>query len=134
MNNTRFATAIHILTILALEEGLVSSDYIAGSININPVIVRKDLSVLKEAGLVDCKKGKEGGCRLNKKSNEILISDIYGAVKNIETLGKKNQDLNPKCPIGKNINSKLNILFNETDQYLLNFLSHKTLEDFIKQF
>ena len=52
MNNTRFATAIHIMTLLAESpQDWLTSEWIAGSININPVIVRKELGVLREAGL-----------------------------------------------------------------------------------
>jgi DNA-binding IscR family transcriptional regulator len=53
MNNTRFATAIHIMTLLAKSpQDWLPSEWIAGSININPVIVRKEISVLREAGLL----------------------------------------------------------------------------------
>ncbi|MFC3160874.1 hypothetical protein ACFOEQ_22685 [Chryseobacterium arachidis] len=46
MNNTRFATAIHIMTLLAESpQEWLTSEWMAGSININPVIVRKELSV-----------------------------------------------------------------------------------------
>lgn len=135
MNNTRFATAIHILTLLAAQpEEWLSSDYIAGSININPVIVRKELSVLVEAGLVTTKKGKEGGAKLNKKSEEILISDIYSAVISGEILGRKNTNTNPKCPIGKQINMQLCALFSEIDQRNLMLLKEKNLAEFLTQF
>lgn len=61
MNNTRFATAIHIMTLLAKSpQDWLSSEWIAGSININPAIVRKEISVLREGGLIVSKQGKEG--------------------------------------------------------------------------
>lgn len=135
MNNTRFATAVHILTLLGDNPGeWLSSDYIAGSISVNPVIVRKELSVLSDAGLVITRKGKTGGAQLNKSAEAILMSDIYRAVKNTEVLGKKNQHTNPKCPIGKQINDKLIHLFNETDNIVIQFLDKKTLAEFIHQF
>ena len=51
MINGRFSIAIHILSLLNMEEG-VSSEYIASSININPVLVRKELSRLRKANLI----------------------------------------------------------------------------------
>jgi DNA-binding IscR family transcriptional regulator len=135
MNNTRFATAIHILTLLANKpEEWLSSEYIAGSINVNPVIVRKELAILNEAGLVVSRKGKEGGSRLNKKAAEISLDLVYGIVKNSEVLGKKNQKTNPLCPIGKQINEKLSTLFTETDQLVMESLEKKSLANFAKQF
>ncbi|MDR0802278.1 Rrf2 family transcriptional regulator [Fluviicola sp.] len=131
MNNTRFATAIHILTLLAhYPDEWLSSDLIAASININPVIVRKELLVLKEAGFIESKMGKNGGCRLAKNSSEIVISEIYDVVKNGNILGKKNQNPNPKCDIGKDINQNLQLLFSETDILITRFLKQKTLADF----
>lgn len=135
MNNTRFATAIHILTILSENpDEWMTSDWIAGSINVNPVVVRKEISVLKNARLLESRQGKEGGVRLNKNSNEIQISEIYEAVKNTEVLGKKNKNPNPQCPVGKQINENLDVLFQETDQIVFRFLENKTLKDFAENF
>lgn len=135
MNNTRFATALHILTLLADSKGeWLSSEWIAASININPVIVRKELSVLNEAGLVQSRKGKAGGSTLAKSSAEITLDTIYLAVKNAEVLGRKNLKPNPKCPIGKEINQKLESLFTNIDQSVIKELHGKTLESFVAKF
>ena len=68
MNNTRFATAVHIMTLLAKSpQEWLTSDWMASSINVNPVIIRKEISVLREAGLIISRQGKEGGSQLKKK-------------------------------------------------------------------
>lgn len=135
MNNTRFATAIHIMTLLAESpQDWLTSEWLAGSININPVMVRKELSVLREAGLISSRQGKEGGSRLAKNADAIKISEIYMAVKNTEVLGKKNNNPNPACPVGKEINQHLDVLFSETDQLVLNFLGDKSLKEFSDRF
>ena len=135
MNNTRFATAIHIMTLLAESpQDWLTSEWMAGSININPVIVRKEIGVLKEAGLIISKQGKIGGTQLAKNANLISISDIYLAVKNTEVLGKKNNNPNPVCVVGRNINTHLNTLFLETDELVLKFLGNKSLKEFTEQF
>jgi len=135
MNNTRFATIIHMLTLLAKNSGQwLSSDWIAESIQINPVIVRRELSVLQEMGWVMSKKGKEGGSMLQVSSCEISLADIYKAVKNSSVLGKKNHCNNSNCPVGKNINKELEKLFNETDKAVVTTLQHKSLKNFVKKF
>lgn len=135
MNNTRFATALHIMTILSkFPQEFLTSDWIAGSININPVMVRKEMGVLKDAGLVISRQGKIGGSQLSKNASEINLSEIYKAVKNSEVLGKKNLTPNPECPVGKNINSKLDDLFKETDLLVIQFLETKSLKEFTDQF
>jgi Rrf2 family protein len=112
----------------------LTSEWIAGSINVNPVIVRKEMSVLKQAGLIMSRQGKEGGCQLAKNADVISISDIYLAIKNTEVLGKKNNNPNPACSVGKEINNHLNTLFSETDKLVLKFLSNKSLKEFSDQF
>lgn len=135
MNNTRFATAIHILTLLAAQpEEWLNSEYIAGSINVNPVVVRREIGILNEAGLIITKKGKDGGVQLSKSSQKIFLSDIYNAVKNSEVLGKKNKNTNPDCPIGKQINEKLENLFEEINTVVSQNLNNRTLAEFFEQF
>jgi Rrf2 family protein len=135
MNNTRFATAIHIMTLLAQSpQEWLTSEWIAGSINANPVIVRKEMSVLRQAGLIISRQGKDGGSQLAKNADTISISAIYLAVKNTEVLGKKNNNPNPACSVGKEINNHLSTLFSETDKLVLNFLGDKSLKEFSDQF
>lgn len=135
MNNTRFATAIHIMTLLASNPAeWVGSDFIADSININPVMVRREIGILLHAGLVTTRRGKDGGTKLNGSGKTIHIDEIYMAVRNNDILGKKNKNPNPKCKIGKQINKQLERLTEETDQLMVNFLRGITLADFTKRF
>lgn len=135
MNNTRFATAIHIMTLLAMfPEDWLSSEYIAGSIRVNAVVVRREISVLKDAGLLESKKGKEGGCRLAKNATEIHLSEIFAAIQNSEILGKKNHSPNPECAVGKNINQHLHGLFQDVNHAVLDLLHEKTLAEFVENF
>ena len=135
MNNTRFATAIHIMTLLAKSpEEWLTSDWIAGSLNVNPVIVRKELGHLKKYGLIESRQGKDGGTKIAKNADHINIADIYEVVKNTEVLGKKNQNPNPQCNVGKDINKNLDLLFGETDDLVLQYLKSKSLSEFTSQF
>jgi len=133
MNNIQFATALHILTMLAITKESLSSSYIAGSININPAMVRKSLSILSAHGLVATKEGKGGGASLGKSAGKILLSDIYHAVNDAHLLGRLNSP-NPECNTGKQINTHLMDLFDQADRALIAKLSTISLEDFCKKF
>src|SRR5690606_18771982 len=131
MNNTRFATVIHILTVLATNQNeWVSSDWIAGSININPVIVRKELGLLQPLGWVISKKGKEGGSRLHVPSDKITLGDIYCLVTHSDGLRKKHQKPIPYGRVGKSNNNTLEDRFIETDSLVIASLQKKTLKSF----
>lgn len=129
MNNLRFSTAVHILVLLDFfKDELISSDFISKSIGVNAVIVRKEIISLREAGFIDCKRGKIGGYKLKKDANSILLSDIYRAV-NPKNIGKYN-DPNPKCPVGVKINDSLENIFSKIEASIYASLSDTTLRSF----
>ncbi len=59
MINSRLAVAIHILSLISKDER-ASSDMIAGSVNTNPVVVRRTISQLKKAGILTSRAGVPG--------------------------------------------------------------------------
>ncbi|MDQ3291512.1 MAG: Rrf2 family transcriptional regulator [Bacteroidota bacterium] len=134
MNNGRFATALHILTLLEIKKGeLLSSEFIAGSINVNPVVVRKEISNLRAKGFIESKEGKGGGYTLGKPGTQIHLSDIYKVVNDSPLLGRSNNP-NPDCPVGKQINVHLKDLFDVAEAALLKQIDKVTVKDFAKKF
>lgn len=134
MNNGRFATALHILTLLRLKQDeLLSSEFIASSVNVNPAVVRKEISILRTHGLVASKEGKGGGYVLGKPAAQIRLSDVYQLVNDAPLLGRAN-DPNPDCPVGKQINGHLKDLYRTADEAMMRQLGQITIEDFGRKF
>lgn len=135
MNNSRFSISVHILTLLASARGeILTSDYLAGSININPVLVRKELINLRKHNLVGSKEGKSGGAYLLKPATEIRLSDVYEAVKQSPLLGQAKNTPNPACPVGRQINQHLDNLYTDAEKALIQQLKTTTLQQFVDQF
>lgn len=135
MSTGQFPISLHILTLLCHGHGeLLSSEYIAGSININPVLVRKEISNLRKHGLVETKEGKNGGSYLAKPAEKIVLSEVYQAVKTTSFLGQSKNSPNPDCPVGKQINQHLDKLYNEAENALIANLEGVTLADFCAKF
>jgi len=135
MNNSRFPVSLHILTLLEdARGGVVSSEYLAGSININPVLVRKEIINLRKHGFVGSKEGKNGGSFLAKSAEDINLGEVYQAVRNASILGQSKNEPNPKCPVGRQINQHLNQLYSEAENALMENLSKQTLADFALKF
>lgn len=84
MINSRLAVAIHILSLISTDER-ASSDMIAGSVNTNPVVVRRTISQLKKAGILTSRAGVPGAS-LKKDPSEIALLEVYRAVQNKEEL------------------------------------------------
>jgi Rrf2 family protein len=79
--NTRFCTGIHTLVLLAADPDVQqTSDEIARKLNTNPVVIRRVLSLLRQAGLVSSQKGPSGGSKLAKPGKAIRLGDIYRAL------------------------------------------------------
>lgn len=135
MNNGRFAIAIHVLTLLEVsKEELLASDYIAGSININSVLVRKEIAELRKAGLVDSKEGKNGGFFLAKKADDINLGDLFKVIYPDSIFSFAKNTPNPHCPIGKDINKHLEGLYIEAELALVQNLKKHSLAEFCQKF
>ncbi len=108
--SSRFTIAIHMLTCMETfkDEYKVTSEFLAASINVNPVIIRRILSQLKEAGIIEVKRGT-GGAAPAKPLEEITFLDVYRAVECIEenALFHFHENPNPDCPVGRNIHKIL---------------------------
>ena len=129
--SSRFTIATHMLIIIALEgkKTKVTSDFLAASVGVNPVIIRKTLSQLKNAELISVARGT-GGTEIIKDLNEITLLDVYQAV---ECLGKTGQlfsfheNPNPSCPIGSNINAVLDQKLLDIQEAMENQLGQTSL-------
>jgi Rrf2 family protein len=106
--NSRFPVAVHILTLLDQQQGEpVTSEYIAGSVNTNPSLVRRLIGMLSRAGLTTSQLGTGGGALLAKPASRITLRDVYRAVGEGELFAMHRERPNPACPIGRNIQAAL---------------------------
>jgi len=105
--NSRFAMAIHILTLLALEDGPFSSKQIAASVNTNPVFIRRILGILSRAGLVTTHQGVGGGSRLARAADRINLKEVYGVTEQGSLFSLPHSQPDARCPCGRHIQSVL---------------------------
>lgn len=135
MISGKFAITIHILTLLSkFPNDYLSSEFIAGSMNLHPVLVRKEIANLKKNNIVESKEGKNGGTRLLKPATTISLDTIFKMTFDTVTLGFSKNQPNPDCPVGKQINKNLENLYENINEKISLQLNGITLEDFSKQF
>lgn len=103
---SRFTIAVHIITCIDyLRDGdPVTSKVLAGSVGVNPVIIRTVIGKLKEAGIVSISQGKSG-IALGRPLDQITFYDIYRAVDCVDETGlfHFHENPNPECPVGRTI-------------------------------
>ena len=108
--SSRFTIALHVFSCVDVfkDTRRVTSDFLAGSINTNPVIIRKILTQLKNAGLITVARGT-GGIELTRSMSEITFYDVYEAIEAVENgdLFRFHESPNPECPVGRNVHALL---------------------------
>ena len=104
--SSRFTIAVHVLVCIETfkKEQKVTSDFLASSVKVNPVVIRRLLLQLKKAGLVKVARGT-GGTDIEKPLDKITLLDIYQAVECVEDgrLFHFHENPSQDCPVGKNI-------------------------------
>ena len=101
--STRLSDAVHILTLIALNESpTLSSGAIAESIHTNPSYVRQFMAKLKKSGLINSYQGQAVPA-LSRKAEEITLLEIYKAVEGDKPLLHLDTHTNPLCQVGVNI-------------------------------
>ncbi len=130
--SSKLPVAVHILLAIAFFEGKIktTSEFLAGSIGTNPVVVRKIIGMLKEAGLVKVKPGKSGPA-LNKDLKEITLLDVFRAVEKDRVLFPFHENPNPRCPVGRNIHNVLDDKLICTEQIMEDELNKVTLDSLL---
>src|SRR5205085_1691803 len=103
MVNQQFASAIHILAVLGRSGGIVGSRTVAASIDTNPVVVRRLLLALRDAGLIRTCAGKRGGSGLAKPADQISLLDIYDALDQRPLIGRRRRKVLKQCPVSCNM-------------------------------
>ncbi len=130
--SSRFTIALHIFTCVDVfkDEYKVTSDFLAGSINTNPVVIRKILTQLRNAGLITVARGT-GGITVNRPLSEITFYDVYQAIEPVENgdLFHFHEAPNPECPVGRNthgfLHGKLKAIQGATEDEMKKY----TIED-----
>ena len=130
MASCRFAFAVHILAVLARHgAGGVTSQTLAGSVNTNPVVIRRILAQLQRAGLVSTQKGAGAGSRIARQPGEISLGEVYRAVEPAPAFGVHPQQPNQRCCVGREIQHALAEVFAGAQAALEDALARRTLAD-----
>ena len=128
--SSRFTIAIHVFACMEVfgEDYKITSDFLASSINVNPVIIRKLLSQLKNAGLIEVARGT-GGTTAAKPIKQITFYDVYSAVDLLDF----HENPNHNCPVGKNIHVVLDDKLMHIQKAMEDEMKKYTIEDIVNE-
>ncbi|WP_321815749.1 MULTISPECIES: Rrf2 family transcriptional regulator [unclassified Paraburkholderia] len=132
--SSRFAFAVHVLALLALQEGApLSSDIIAGSVNTNPALIRRLLTMLANAGLTTSQLGAGGGALLAREPQAITLLDVYRAVDDAQLFAMHREEPNPACMVGRHIQVSLRGIIDDAQRAMEASLAGRTLHQVVDE-
>lgn len=132
MYSTKLSVSIHILCMIALSpDSSITSDHMADSIQTNPALVRRLMSQLKKANLIETQT-KLGATGLAKSSSEISLLEVFRAVEPEQRLFDIHTGTNMKCPVGANIGNVLTQIYDQVQTNFEDQLRNIYLSDILK--
>ena len=130
--SSRFTMAVHVLICIETfkNDYKVTSDFLASSVNVNPVVIRRLLQQLKKAEMIHVRRGS-GGTDIVKSLDKISLLDVYNAVECVEggALFHFHDNPNPLCPVGKNIHTIMDERLAKIQKAMENEMSSVSIQD-----
>ena len=131
--NSRLSLALHTLGHMAVEpEQSQTSAEIAAHAGTNPVVVRRVLGQLRQAGLLISEKGHSGGWRLARAPEKITLADIYLALNESLIASDKSEDAH-QCSVERVLHHKVSTVMEEIERDLVERLAATTISDVHKR-
>jgi Rrf2 family protein len=132
--NSKFSSALHMLVHMAEAGGrALTSEELSSFIHTNPVVVRRSIAGLREAGIVASSRGHGGGWQLGRAPDRISLAEISSALG--ETLLPFNTEPeSPGCLVEQAVIAALEDFRTEAERLLAEKLGRITLADLAADF
>ncbi len=127
--DTRLARLLHVLLHMHLHGGSTTSETISKMLHTNPVVVRRTMAAMRDAGYVTSTGGRGGGWSLSADLDELTVADVFKALapSNPFSLGPAAD--NPNCPVETAVNRHLIAGLTKAEAILLLHFGRTRLTD-----
>lgn len=132
--DSRLSRMLHVLLHMARHDGPMTSETIAQMLGTNPVVVRRTMAGLREAGYVHSVKGHGGGWTLASDLSDVSLLDIHRAVGGPRIFAIGNESDNPECAVEQSVNRALDDALREAEALLTARLAAVTLAELAEDF
>jgi len=133
-NDSRLSRMLHVLLHMARHDGPMTSETIARMLGTNPVVVRRTMAGLRDAGYVRSEKGHGGGWSIAMDLTEVSLLDVHRAVggPRIFAIGSEHPD--PGCAVEKVVNEAVEDAMREAETLLVRRLGEISLAELAGRF
>ena len=134
VKSVQFTVAAHIMAALGYYHGEeISSATLANSVNADPTFVRKSLSKLSKAGLVETKRGQSGASVLARPPQKITLLDIYRASAAPPAFAIHSYPVEKSCPVSCNLKECMSGVLSQAQYSFERSLAKITLAELVGQ-
>lgn len=132
--SSRLSLALHALVHLHKQpDQAITSTTLAQCLMTNPVVVRRVLGELREAGIVASTKGHDGGWRLVRPTTQISLHDIYMAMGESLLIRTESDPGDRQCGIVRAVDSVMGEFIADAEALLAARLARVSLDDIARQ-
>jgi len=117
--DSRLSGALHVLIHMAEAGEPITSEAMSKAMNTNPVVARRVMAGLRDAGFVRSAKGHGGGWSLARDLSTLTLRDVYTALGSPEMFAMGNRTEAPGCLVEMAVNAALGTAFQDADALLL---------------
>jgi DNA-binding IscR family transcriptional regulator len=129
--DSRFSVALHVLLHMEQVDKAVTSEILGPLLKTNPVVFRRTMAGLREAGIVHSEKGHGGGWSLGRKLDSVTLAAVYEAIGLTTLFHIGPRDAKPRCPLEKAVNGAVGGALAEAEALLLARLRSITVADIL---
>lgn len=133
-SDSRLSRMLHVLLHMTRHDAPFTSEQIATMLGTNPVVVRRTMAGLREAGYVRSEKGHGGGWTMACDLAKVTLLDIHNAVGGPHLFAIGNGSDNPECAVERVVNAALDDALRQAEALLIARLGAISLADLAKQF
>ena len=112
----------------------MTSEQLAQCLHTNPVVVRRTMGLLREAGIVTSDRGHSGGWRIAVDLNTVTLRQLHSALGEPAFFAMGNRNETPECLVEQAVNAALDDTFIKAEALLLERFSEITLADLAADF
>lgn len=136
--DSRLSSVLHALLHMAATAGPLTSEALAACMGTNPVVVRRTMAGLREAGFVRSEKGHGGGWTIACDLGRVTLRDVHLALGEPAIFAIGNRNETPQCLVEQSVNAVLDDAFAAAESLLLERFGEVTLaalaEEFARRF
>lgn len=133
-NDSRLSRTLHVLLHMARHEGPMTSEAIGRMLGTNPVVVRRTMAGLRNAGYVRSEKGHGGGWSIAADLDAVSLLDVHRAVGGPRVFAIGSDRSNPECAVEKAVNEAIEDTLREAEALLIARLASVSLAQLARGF